>query len=359
MARKAESPTQKKNRLKKHRKVQNACKGRNDDSNVDDNHFQFQEAIKWLIDQNIFIGLSFHGNTSWLPVELVTLTLLWIWSATPQLTEAFNDARANSEKLGISVATTTYQGFMKALVSCTPKLMPILQAAMHQLMMSIGADYMYTAQWVVIAFDGSRETASRTMSNESAFSAKNYGQGKNAKNKKKKVAKALVPPPPQVWLTMMWHVGLGVPWCWKLGPSSASERTHVKEMIQTEDFLKNTLFLGDAGFVGYELWKLITDRGHNFMVRVGSNVNLLQGLCDHRRDGSEIVYCWPESMRNKMPPLRFRLVKCRIGNNKNVWLLTSVLDKKLLSKKDMVMLYQKRWGIELEFRALKQTFNRR
>ena len=366
MARKAESPTKQKSRLTARRRALDARKGRVS-GNADYNCFQIQDALEWLIDQNIFMGLALHGNTTWLPVELVTLTLLWIWSSTPQLTEAFVDARVKTEKLGGRVATTSYQGLMKALLSSTSKLMPLLITRMHKLMKTIGAKHFKIVGWTAIAIDGSRETASRTISNELAFSAKNYGQGKNAKNSNKqnvKDSKKLVPPPPQVWLTMLWHVGLGVAWSWKLGPSNASERTHVKEMIQSGDFPGKTLFVGDAGFVGYDLWKLISDQGHNFLVRVGGNVNLLKGLCDHThsqhsRDGRDIVYCWPESMRTTLPPLRLRLVKCRIGNNKNVWLLTSVLDEKNLSKEDMVTLYQKRWGIELEFRALKQTFNRR
>ena len=58
-----------------------------------------------------------------------------------------------------------------------------------------------------------------------------------------------------------------------------------------------------------------------------------------------------------MPPLVLRLVKCRIGKKK-MWLLTSVLDENELSMQEMKMLYQKRWSVELEFRALKQTFGR-
>ncbi len=58
-------------------------------------------------------------------------------------------------------------------------------------------------------------------------------------------------------------------------------------------------------------------------------------------------------------PLRLRLVKCKIGKNEKVWLLTSVLDKRELSNKEMARLYERAWGVELQFRALKQTFNRR
>jgi hypothetical protein len=52
-------------------------------------------------------------------------------------------------------------------------------------------------------------------------------------------------------------------------------------------------------------------------------------------------------------------VKCKIGKNEKVWLLTSVLDRRELSNKAMAKLYKRRWGVELQFRALKQTFDRR
>ena len=240
---------------------------------------------------------------------------------------------------------------------------------------------MRVGRWLAIAVDGSKETAPRTVSNETAFRPKNYGQGKNAKHRKRKRPSAQKPglkktptikaappktpktvplPPPQVWLTMMWHIGLGLPWCWKLGPSSDSERTHAKEMLKTGHFLEDTLFVGDAGFVGYEFWKAIMDRDHHFLVRVGANVNLLTQLCGFKRDGKDIVYCWPQTaMKANKPPLRLRLVKCKIGKNENVWLLTSVLDRQELTHKQMMRLYEQRWGVELEFRALKQTFERR
>jgi Transposase DDE domain len=131
-------------------------------------------------------------------------------------------------------------------------------------------------------------------------------------------------------------------------------------MLETGHFLENTLFVGDAGFVGYEFWQAITERGHHFLVRVGANVNLLTGLCTLQRDGKNIVYCWPQTkIGANEAPLRLRLVKCKIGKNENVWLLTNVLSKRELSNKEMMQLYERRWGIEIQFRALKQTFDRR
>lgn len=41
-----------------------------------------------------------------------------------------------------------------------------------------------------------------------------------------------------------------------------------------------------------------------------------------------------------------------------MWLLTSVLDPKQLTNKQLVRVYKMRWGIEVEFRGLKQTIDK-
>ena len=72
----------------------------------------------------------------------------------------------------------------------------------------------------------------------------------------------------------------------------------------------------------------------------------------------QIVLCWPtDAQRAGRPPLRLRLLHTRLKKTK-VWLLTSVLDRRELSLRQAVRLYEMRWGIELELRGLKQTLNR-
>jgi hypothetical protein len=334
----------------------------------DHNAQQIREAMHWLLSPGIFDGLAWHGNTSWVAAELVALTLLWIWSDCSQLTAAFDDARANAVKLLGRAALTTYQGLAGALQTWTPTLMPLLQIRLHELMEQIGPRHLRVGRWVAIAMDGSRATTPRTVSNEQAFCAQNYGQGKTARYRKKKTkglrrrknAQAQRQPQgPQIWITMLWHIGLGLPWCWKLGPSNASERQQVMDLIGSVHFLKNTLFVGDAGFVGYEFWKLIIEEGYDFLVRVGANVRLLENLGFYTQQKQGIVYCWPNAaLSKKLPPLVLRLVTCRIGR-KRVYLLTSVLEVSLLRPQEIKKLYEQRWGVELEFRALKQTFTRR
>ena len=221
--------------------------------------------------------------------------------------------------------------------------------------------------WVPIAFDGSRSTAPRTESNEQALCAPHYGNGQTAKYRKKK-SKGMrrkkneknkpQPQEPQAWITLLWHMSLRLPWMWKLGPSNASERTHVMEMLGEGEFPENTLFCGDAGFVGYPLWAQIADRGLSFLVRVGANVSLLMETkdCLIHRHGS-LVLCWPlTAQKENLPPLRLRLVRVQIGRQ-GMWMLTNVLDPSRLTADQIVKFYKMRWGIEVEFRGLKQTFD--
>ena len=233
-------------------------------------------------------------------------------------------------------------------------------------MAEIGGRFWRLHGWVPIAFDGSRSTAPRTEANEHAFCAPRYGRGKTAKYRKKKT-KGLrrrknqrnkpQPQEPQAWITLLWHMGLRLPWMWRLGPSNASERAHVMEMIQGGKYPKDTLFCGDAGFVGYPLWSAILHSGGQFLVRVGANVSLLREGADYEILRKGLVLCWPKAVQAQQPPLRLRLLKARIGKTR-VYLLTSVLDPQRLTLKQMVRFYKMRWGIEIEFRGLKQTLDR-
>lgn len=342
----------------------------------DSNRLQLRRSLDWLIDKSSFKNLSFHGNTKWECKPLVGLAVLWVWSSLPQLTEAFKDARSNAMQLWGEVPVTSYQGFLKALTSSTSKLMPLLQIRMHELINNIGGKWMFFGKWVPIAMDGTTSCAPWTKENELKLRSPNHGQGKNAKHRIRKAKKSkdrmtkgesktksrkafskINPPSPQIWLTMLWHIQLGLPWCWKVGPVHEAERTHVRDMLKTNHFLENTLFVGDAGFVGYDFWRSILEHRFQFLVRVGANVKLLTNLCDYRKDRAGIVYCWPKGMMNKCDPMRLRLIRIRVNKKQSIWLLTSVIEKRHLSDAQMGKLYSMRWGIELQFRAWKQTFD--
>lgn len=322
-----------------------------------------QRALAWIVRGEIFDHLPKHGNTSWLPTQLIVLAILWVWSDQSQLTKAYEEGRQAALKFYAGLTLESYQGFIRALTSWTEQLRPLLWLRLQQLMEQVAGVYWRCGEFVVLAVDGSRVSVPRTKSNEQAFAAKNYGQGTKArsrrkwKNKKRRSKKLGSPVKPQIWLTMIWHVGLKMPWCWRTGPSTSSERGHFLDLLKSCVFPQKTLFCADAGFVGYELWKAIVDAGHDFLIRVGGNVVLLRKLGRVRVE-RDIVFFWPKvASQRKQPPLMLRLLEFQ-GARGPVYLLTTVLDPRRLSLKKARELYKQRWGIELQFRTLKQTFGR-
>jgi len=120
-----------------------------------------------------------------------------------------------------------------------------------------------------------------------------------------------------------------------------------------DELPEGALVVVDAGFTGYELMRQIVQSGRHFLIRVGGNVQLIRDLGEFERDG-QIVYLWPdEARREGEAPLKLRLVK--LGK---MYLLTSVLDPERLNNKRAATLYAQRWGVELGYRALKQTLEK-
>jgi hypothetical protein len=327
-------------------------------------------AVRWIVDAGIFDELKFHGNTGWKPVDLVILTVVWAWSESSTLTGAFQEAHRWSLKVLSRVALNTYQGLMGALVTWTEQILPLLWGRMHALMERYGGDHWRIGVWLPLAVDGSRVSAARTRANERTFCAPNYGRSYSADYRRRKRRqqgrpqrrqrrRKSAPVKPQVWLTLVWHMGLRMPWSWKSGPSTASERDHFRQMLTHQQFPENTLFCGDAGFTGYDLWKAAIDCGHQILIRVGANVTLLRKLGYYARERGDIVYCWPSAAaRKNQPPLVLRLIRFRLGRAQ-ACVVTSVLCARRLSEQQALRLYRLRWGVELQFRALKQTFGRR
>ena len=320
-------------------------------------------AIRWIVNDKIFASIPLHGNIKWVPKNLVILAVLSSWSDASRMTDRFDKAARLSQRLFGVLAIHTYQGMVRALVTYGPALIACLWRRFQKLMQDISPQHYRIGGWLALAVDGSRFSTPRTLSNEKAFAAKKYGKGKLArsrvkwKNKRRRSKKLSVPVRPQIWLTLIWHMGLKLPWCWKTGPSNASERDHLIDMIKSEEFPENTLFCGDAGFTGYKFWSEILTAGHSFLIRVGANVHLLKDL-GHARTQDGIVCLWTDAAaRRKQPPIVLRLIEIS-NEHGNMYLVTNVRSKRSLSDASLRRLYPLRWGIELHFRAMKQTYDR-
>lgn len=329
----------------------------------------FRELLDWFLPPGeLFHESEFHGNVKWVAEEIMAQSLIWSWQEATNVTDAFDQTREICDDLQLNRTIVTYTAFMNALTRHREMFHDRLRDQFQRLAEEVGGERFRTRGWVLIGFDGSRVSAPRTQSNERAFCAPNYGKSKKAMYGKKKSRgmrrkrnKQNPPQPqkPQAWITMMWHMSLRLPWSWRLGPSNSSERDHVKDLLRQEDFPENTLFCGDAGFVGYPLWNaILATPDQHFLVRVGANVDLLSEHADVKKCGGGDVLCWPKGRMNSgEPPLRLRLVQVKVGKTR-MWILTSVLSERKLSKKQIAKFYKMRWGVEVEFRGLKQTLDK-
>lgn len=328
----------------------------------------FSELIEFALPTGaLFSKEQFHGNIKWKAEQLAAQALIWSWQDTKKVTDAFEKTLEICTSLGLEGIAANYTGFMNALAGYREIIRSGLRTRLQALAEQVGGRFFRTAGWVLMGFDGSRATAPRSKSNEKAFCAPNYGHGKKAKYNRNKAKGKLrkrqstenaEPQEPQVWITMIWHMSLRLPWTWRLGPSNTSERSDVRAMLETEEFPENTLFCGDAGFTGFPLWNSILEAGGDFLVRIGGNVNLLSEHADFQKVNDGQVLCWPKDrMESGEPPLRLRLVRVVVGKT-TMWMLTSVLDEQELTQAQIVDYYKQRWQIEVEFRGLKQTIDK-
>jgi hypothetical protein len=307
-----------------------------------------------------FSQAHFRDTCTWTPRSLTCAALLWAWSGESALTERFTWARKIAVvSLGLSRLTaTTYQAFLKLLRTWTVVLAAAVALALRHHMQEDLADRFLVAGYAVFGVDGSRLELPRTSSNQDHFAPKGKGQGtgKGTGKTPRTAATQKKIDSPQMGLTLMFHVGSGLPWDYRLGPSDSSERAHLLQMIDA--LPAEALVTADAGFVGYAYWKALLDSSRQLLIRVGANVRLLRKL-GYVREHDQIVYLWPdrEAARDQ-EPLVLRLVVAHTGRHP-AYLVTSVLDEERLSSPQVIAIYRLRWGVELFYRHFKETFGRR
>ena len=338
------------------------------------NHESIKQAVNSLFAARAFRGLEARKGAKWTPRMLVVVALFWAWSRADGLKERFKEARKVAAKIfrWLPDPGKTYNGFIKQLRKWHVELQILCMGELRVLMKQDLFGQWRIAGYVVIAGDGSRIELPRTESNEEAYSPKRKkkqsrkkGKGKRKSSrgkrwrKRKRQSEESIRKKansPQMWLTLFWHVGTGLPWAWRTGPSDSSERQHLEQMLG--ELPENTLITADAGFVGYEFWSAVIEAGHHFVIRAGANVRLLKKL-GFTREYDNTVYLWPDWASKKgLPPLVLRAVWVHNGKQP-MCLITNVMSKTRLSDRQITQIYKARWGVELFFRTFKQTFGRR
>jgi hypothetical protein len=309
--------------------------------------------MEWLLEGVSMDEITLRADCTWTQKALIFVALLWAWSDEEGLIERFATARKiiidrfpeQDEPAG------SYQAFMKLLGKWTEPLRAALSAAFRRRMPEVLGSVWKVADWTVFAADGSRVDVPRTRKNEERYSPKSKLSREAQKRRRaarrrrtQQAARERKANVPQIWITLLWHVGSGLPFDWRTGPSDSSERAYLQEMLRT--LPPGSLLTADAGFVGYALWKMLLDAGHQLLVRVGGNVKLLKKLgCARERNG--LVYLWPDRAAKKhLPPLVLRLVVVTTGKQP-IYLVTSVMNTQLLSDAQAAETYRRRCGIEV------------
>lgn len=318
-------------------------------------------ALHWLLGQVAWCGVEFRRDCTWTPLRLAATALLWAWSDEATLQQRFFAARRIAEHLYQPQRefAGSWQAFIKMLLRWTAPMVVVVQAALRKRMQDSLTDCWRIHDFLVFGVDGSRVDVPRSKSHEAVNAPARDRRGKKLKRDRRRkprtAAHTKKAETPQRWLTLLWHAGTGLPWAWRTGPTGSSEREHWRQMLA--ELPPSALIAADAGFVGYDYLRAAIDSGRQFLVRVGSNVRLLRKL-GWSKESAGTVYLWPDrAAAQRQPPLVLRLVVAT-GGKHPVYLITN-LPAPRLSDAKVVDVYRRRWGIELYFRHLKQTFQRR
>jgi hypothetical protein len=287
-------------------------------------------------------ALRAGGGFRWQPQPLIFALLTMTWCAGDSAGERFETAKA------FSVASyprrrrpgQAVEGFHKALARVPAAAVRLLAAAVRRRLEHVFADRLSVDGFVPLGCDGSRLECPRSGALERRLPVGSAADS-----------------PPMAWVTAFVHLRLGVPWSWRLGKGTASERAHLLALLPTLPAL--ALIVADAGYVGYELLLGLMRADRAFLMRLSSQAPLYTlpgGAVSTFREG--LLYYWPLQVQQAgRPPLPVRVLRIH-GRKGDVWLMTNVLDAARLSRASARTFYRWRWRNEGLFRSYKRTLGK-
>jgi hypothetical protein len=273
------------------------------------------------------------------------VVLLTTWCCGDSLPEKFEAARGfyvvccpKRKRPGKSFA-----GFEKALAKLPMPVLRSLATALRSRIVLLFGDRLFYQGFIPLGCDGTRQECPRSDELERRLGT----FGKNGAS-------------PKIWNTSIVHLALGIPWSWRLGRGGkSSERTHLIQMIPL--LPKLALVVADAGYVGYDVVRILIKKPVFFLIRMSSHATFYtkeEIPLDGFREG--IVYYWPKTIRDEgRPPLRGRLIRVHSRKLKvDVWLFTNVEDPQYLPPELAAKFYRWRWENEGFFRTYKRTLQK-
>jgi hypothetical protein len=310
----------------------------------------------------------------WQTQPLLFVLLCLTWSTGDSLPERFETARACYVALHQRRRRPgkTFAGFEKALAALPMPVLRAVASAVRGRLVRVFAACFRVDGFIPLGCDGSRLACPRSEELERRL---NLGKKKKRKRRQKKTATASPQVPaeqpsegaaatktraagtPQLWVTAVLHLGLGVLWSWRLGAGNASEREHLRLLLDT--LPRSALLVADAGYVGYRLMASLQAAGLAYLLRLSSRAPLYvpdKSTLKKHREG--LVYYWPQKVQNQdLPPLPVRLWRLR-GERGDIWLITNVLDEERLPRRTAAKFYRWRWRNEGLFRTYKRTLGK-
>ena len=308
----------------------------------------------------------------WQTQPLLFVLLCMTWCTGDSLPERFETARAfialhqRRRRPG-----KTFAGFEKALAALPMPLLRAVASAVRGRLVGVFAACFTVDGFIPLGCDGSRLACPHSEELERRL---NLGKKKKGKRRQKKTATARTPIPaeqpgegtaatktraagtPQLWVTAVLHLGLGVLWSWRLGTGNASEREHLRLLLDT--LPRGALLVADAGYVGYHLMASLQAAGLAYLLRLSSCAPLYVPDKSMVKNREGLVYYWPQEMQHQdLPPLPVRLWRLR-GERGDIWLVTNVLDEERLPRRTAGKFYRWRWRNEGLFRTYKRTLGK-
>jgi hypothetical protein len=268
------------------------------------------------------------------------LTTAWCTGQSQE--ERFAAARAtyvahhqHSRRPGATLA-----GFLTALTKLPMPVLRALAQGVRQRLAVLWVDALRVGGWLPMACDGSRLECPRS------------------EELQKRLGEAGKPgSAPSIYLTTLVLLPLGLVWSWCWGKGTASEHHHLRQLLRT--LPRRTLLVADACYLGYELFTAIVQAQAGFLVRLSSRAYLYTTEQTPLAVWTEgLVYYWPSVVQQQgRPPILARLLRIK-GKKADVWLLTSVLDRRQLSHATAGQVYRWRWRNEGLFRDYKRLLGK-
>lgn len=156
---------------------------------------------------------------------------------------------------------------------------------------------------------------------------------------------------PQALVSLLFNVRSKIVYDVNIEKCKGNER---KDFLKLSNLLNiNDLVILDRGYPSYEVIKELMEKNIDFLIRmpVGNSFKIIDDFKNSNK--IDAIY---ELEISKWKKIKVRLLKIELPNGEQRIFITSLLDKKKYSHKEMTDLYYERWEIEIQYYKNKYLF---